>query len=72
MYYSHPEADEAYDRKATQYMFGEDMLIAPITEALGIVRTVKPALRARSISVSAVSGSAGADGTAGALGRLLL
>jgi len=33
MYYSHPEADEAYDHKATQYMFGEDMLIAPITEA---------------------------------------
>ena len=33
MYYSHPEADEAYDHKAKQYMFGEDMLIAPITEA---------------------------------------
>jgi alpha-glucosidase (family GH31 glycosyl hydrolase) len=33
MYYSFPEAEESYAFQATQYMFGDDMLIAPITEA---------------------------------------
>lgn len=33
MYYSNPEEDDAYKFSASQYLFGEDMLIAPITEA---------------------------------------
>ena len=33
MYYDYPEAKEAYDVKE-QYMFGDKMLIAPITEAV--------------------------------------
>ena len=33
MYYDHPEAKEAYDFK-DQYMFGDEMLVAPVTAAL--------------------------------------
>ena len=33
MYYSFPEDEESYAFQATQYMFGDEMLIAPITEA---------------------------------------
>ena len=33
MYYAFPEAEESYGFQATQYMFGDDMLVAPITEA---------------------------------------
>ena len=33
MYYEFPEAEESYEFQATQYMFGDDMLVAPITEA---------------------------------------
>ncbi len=33
MYYSFPEAQESYIFQTTQYMFGDDMLVAPITEA---------------------------------------
>ncbi len=32
MYYDHPEADEAYTREG-QYMFGDDILVAPVTAA---------------------------------------
>ena len=31
MYYAYPEYDEAYATTATQYFFGNDMIIAPIT-----------------------------------------
>ena len=30
MYYGSPEADEAYSFAKTQYMFGSDMVVAPI------------------------------------------
>ena len=33
MYYSFPEVQESYTFQTTQYMFGDDMLIAPITLA---------------------------------------
>ena len=35
MYYDYPEADEAYAFKA-QYMFGDNMLIAPVTSPAGV------------------------------------
>ncbi|MFB0517398.1 MAG: TIM-barrel domain-containing protein [Candidatus Neomarinimicrobiota bacterium] len=34
MYYDYPEAEEAYAFK-NQYMFGEDILVAPITRSIG-------------------------------------
>ena len=33
VYYDHPEAEEAYQFQNTQYKFGADMIVAPITEA---------------------------------------
>ena len=33
MYYDEPEAEESYTYQASQYMFGDDILVAPITEA---------------------------------------
>ena len=33
LYYEYPELDEAYDWAATQYFFGDSMLVAPISAA---------------------------------------
>ena len=33
LYYDHPEAEKAYEYQNTQYKFGGDMIVAPITEA---------------------------------------
>ncbi|MCK4448883.1 MAG: alpha-glucosidase, partial [Candidatus Marinimicrobia bacterium] len=34
MYYDHPKAEEAYNFK-NQYMFGNDMLVSPVTQPIG-------------------------------------
>jgi alpha-glucosidase len=41
MYYDYPENDESYDYK-NQYMFGDDILVAPIATALTVDSTFAP------------------------------
>lgn len=40
LYYNHPEAEEAY-KYETEYMFGNDILVAPVTEASVNSKSVK-------------------------------